>query len=261
MDKKYLTVPSFSGLPSPVYLRHDEFDANTHSKPHTHAWGQLSYVSSGVMELEIAGQRFLSPPQYAVWIPPNHVHSCYNREAVIYRSVYLAAELCGGLSAAPCTLVISNILKSILDDFARRDVKVPEDEADMRLAQVLVDQMNLAQVQTLYLPNGHSPALLNVMQALQADPGDNRTLAEWASQVYVSERTLARQCLRELGMSFGDWRQRLRFLASIEALAGARSVQEIAFDMGYSSASAFISMFQRLAQCTPDQYRRQARRG
>jgi AraC-like DNA-binding protein len=99
-----------------------------------------------------------------------------------------------------------------------------------------------------------------VLQALQADPGDNRPLVEWAREVHVSERTLARLCLRELGMSFGDWRQRMRFLAAIEALEGRRSVQEIAFDMGYSSASAFISMFQRLAGCTPEQYRRQAKK-
>jgi AraC-like DNA-binding protein len=85
-------------------------------------------------------------------------------------------------------------------------------------------------------------------------------LVEWANQVHVSERTLARQCIRELGMSFGDWRQRLRFLTAIEALEGRRSVQEIGFDMGYSSASAFISMFQRLAGCSPEQYRRQAKR-
>ena len=60
-------------------------------------------------------------------------------------------------------------------------------------------------------------------------------------------------------MSFGEWRQRLRFLAAIEALESPRSVQDIGFDMGYSTASAFIAMFQRQAGCTPEQYRRQAR--
>ena len=57
-------------------------------------------------------------------------------------------------------------------------------------------------------------------------------------------------------MSFGEWRQRLRFLAAIEALESSRSVQEVAFDLGYSTASAFIAMFQRQAGSTPEQYRR-----
>lgn len=260
MTTRQLSIPTFSELPAPVYLRHDEFGADSHSSSHQHAWGQLNFLARGVMELDIAGQRFLSPPQYAVWIPPHMPHSAYNRQAIVYRSVYLSLEHCAHLPDEPCTLVISDILKAILNDFAARDVKVPEDEADVRLAQVLVDQLRLAQVQAHYLPYAQSPGLLSVLQALQANPGDNRPLIEWAQQVHVSERTLARQCVRELGMSFGDWRQRLRFLASIEALEGKCTVQEVAFDMGYSSASAFISMFQRLAGCTPEQYRRQAKR-
>ena len=260
MTTQIISVPDFSELPCPVYLRHDEFGADSHSSAHEHAWGQLNFTARGVVELDIAGQRFLSPPQYAVWIPPHMTHSAYNRQAIIYRSVYLSLEHSAHLPAEPCTLVISDILKAILNDFAERDVKVPEDPADIRLAHVLVDQLRLAKVQTRYLPYAQSPGLLAVLQTLQANPGDNRPLLEWARQVHVSERTLARQCVRELGMSFGDWRQRLRFLASIEALEGSRTVQEVAFDMGYSSASAFIAMFQREAGCTPEQYRRQAKR-
>jgi len=44
-------------------------------------------------------------------------------------------------------------------------------------------------------------------------------------------------------------------------LEAGEPIQAIAFDLGYSSASAFIAMFQRQAQCTPEQYRRQARAG
>lgn len=58
-------------------------------------------------------------------------------------------------------------------------------------------------------------------------------------------------------MNFGEWRQRLRFLSAIEALEQGWSIKETAFDMGYSSRSAFITMFQRHAGFTPEQYRRQ----
>ncbi|MNC20464.1 HTH-type transcriptional repressor of iron proteins A [compost metagenome] len=124
-----------------------------------------------------------------------------------------------------------------------------------------MDQLQQAPVHECYLPYASSSRLLGVLEALQAEPGDNRPLADWAAQIHVSERTLARQFVRELGMSFGEWRQRLRFLTAIEALDSHRSIQDVAFDLGYSSASAFIAMFQRQAQCTPEQYRRQARAG
>jgi AraC-like DNA-binding protein len=259
MSDKVITIPQFDALPSPVYLRYDEFGADTHSPAHRHAWGQLNYAAHGIMHLDIDGQRFVSPPHYAVWVPPDTEHSCYNPQAIVYRSVYLDRELCQALPARPCTLVISEILKAILGDFARRDVKIPEDEADRRLAQVLVDQLRQAPTQTCFLPYARSTGLHGVLQALHAEPGDNRPLADWAATVHVSERTLARQFLRELGMGFGEWKLRLRFLKAIEALEQNLPIQQIAFDLGYSSPSAFIAMFQRHAHCTPEHYRRQAR--
>jgi AraC-like DNA-binding protein len=261
MQRKYLDIPQFAQLPAPVYFRHDEFGADTHSAPHRHAWGQLNYTAHGVMHLDVAGQRFLSPPHYAVWVPPGTEHGCYNPQAIVYRSVYLQSSLCAALPAQPCSLVISDILKAILGDFARRNLRVAQDERDQRLVQVLLDQLLLAPTQTCYLPFARSDGLRQVLDALAADPGDNRPLADWATRVHVSERTLARQFLRELGISFGEWRLRLRFLRAIEALEAGLPIQAIAFDLGYSSASAFIAMFQRQARCTPEQYRRQARQG
>ena len=256
MTRQPIDLLAFSELPAPVYFRYADFDAHRFAASHTHPWGTLEYSSHGVLHMEIGGQRYLSPPQYALWVPPNLEHSFYSDQPVNYRAVCLAPQVCQALPQQACTLAISDILKAILKDFAARDVKIPERAADIRLAQVLVDQLQQALMQACYLPYASSPGLLGLLETLQANPGDNRPLAHWAAQLHVSERTLARQFVRELGMSFGEWRQRQRFLASIEALDSARSVQEIAFDMGYSTGSAFIAMFQRQAGCTPEQYRR-----
>jgi AraC-like DNA-binding protein len=191
-----------------------------------------------------------------VWVPPETEHSFYSNQPINYRAVCLAPTLCLELPHEACTLAINDILKAILKDFAARDVKIPEQAADQRLAQVLVDQLQQAPVHECYLPYASGHRLLEILEALQAEPGDNRPLADWAAQIHVSERTLARQFVRELGMSFGEWRQRLRFLTAIEALDSHRSIQDVAFDMGYSTGSAFIAMFQRQAGCTPEQYRR-----
>jgi len=259
MAGKYLDIPQFDQLPAPVYFRYDEFGADTISAPHRHAWGQLNYAAHGVMHLDVDGQRFISPPHLAVWVPPGCEHGCYNPQAIVYRSVYLHRDLCHDLPQQPCSLVINDILKAILSDFARRDLKVAQDQCDLRLTQVLLDQLHLSPIQACYLPFARSEGLSQILDALSAEPGDNRPLADWAARIHVSERTLARQFLRELGMSFGEWRLRLRFLRAIEALEAGTPIQSIAFDLGYSSASAFIAMFQRQAHCTPQQYRRQAR--
>ena len=139
MHKNLINVPEFDGLPAPVYFRYAEIEAHSHAVPHTHAWGSLDYVAHGVMRFEVDGRRFMSPPQYAVWVPPNTEHSAYNAQAIVYRSVYLDAVHCQHLPTTPVTLAISDILKAILSDFARRDINIPQSEADIRLARVLVD--------------------------------------------------------------------------------------------------------------------------
>ncbi|MGF6491731.1 AraC family transcriptional regulator [Pseudomonas frederiksbergensis] len=256
MNSKHIDLLDFSELPAPVYFRYADFNTHEYASVHHHPWGTLEYSANGVLHMEIGSRRFMSPPQYAVWVPPGTEHSFYSNQPINYRAVCLAPALCRDLPHQACTLAISDILKAILKDFATRDVKIPEHDADKRLAQVLVDQLQQAPMHECYLPYASSTGLLAILEALQAEPGDNRPLAHWAVQIHVSERTLARQFVRELGMSFGEWRQRLRFLAAIEALASQRSIQEIAFDMGYSTGSAFIAMFQRQAGCTPEQYRR-----
>ena len=257
MHKNYLPIPEIIELPSAVYFRYDEFGADTHAAAHSHSWGQLNYNSRGVMQLEVAGHLYLSPPSYAIWVPPEYEHSAYNREAVVYRSVYIDAPLSQLLPEQPCALAMSDILKAILNDFAARDVKQPITTADQNLAQVLLDQLQLAPIEQTYLPYANAELINKILNQLREQPGNNQTLAEWAQQVFVSERTLARLFMRELGMSFGEWRQRLRFLVALEKLEQGRSVKELAFDLGYSSSSAFISMFQRHAGCTPESYRRQ----
>ncbi|AOY02296.1 AraC family transcriptional regulator [Jeongeupia sp. USM3] len=247
----------FDRLPYPVCFRFDAFSAGTECELHRHPWGQLNYAEHGVMQIDVDGQRFLSPPRYAVWLPPGVVHGSYNHQPVLYRALDLDPDLCTALPDRPCMLAIDSVLRAILVDFAERGVAVPEHDADRRLAQVVVDRLGRAQAEPRYLPLAQTPALQQVLDALQRDPGDNRTLADWAATVHQTERTLARHCRRELGMSLGEWRQRLRFLRAIERLEAGRSVQAIALDLGYSTSSAFIAMFQRQAGVTPEQYRRE----
>lgn len=55
-------------------------------------------------------------------------------------------------------------------------------------------------------------------------------------------------------MSFGQWRQQLKLLIAIRQLCNGESVQNIAFDLGYESVTAFITMFKKQLGQTPKQY-------
>ena len=239
------------------YFRYDEFGAHSEAPPHSHRWGHLNYASHGSLSMDVPTGNILCPPQHGVWIPPGVVHSCYLRHAVQYRSVYLAPALCAALPQQPGCMPIGPIIRAVLLDFGMRGVQIPATAADLRLAQVVHDQLCATPLELSFLPVARHPALVQVLDAMRSQPDDHRSLADWAQTVHMTERTLARHCQAELGMSLGEWRQRMRYLQAIDALEAGRTVQQIAYDLGYSTPSAFIAMFQRESGLPPEQFRRE----
>ncbi|WP_145511457.1 AraC family transcriptional regulator [Yersinia kristensenii] len=255
-----MTKPHFPMVtptaPQNISFRCEIYNAHTEFLPHTHSYGQLICVKSGVLAMSIGGQRFLAPPEFSVWIPAGVEHSSYNRKPMHFRAIDIALELCDGLPTSACLINVSPIFNAIVENCFSRGVLMPESEPDMRLGCVLIDQLKVSPVQCTYLPTSQDKLLSPILTALERCPSDNTSLALWAKRVYTTERTLSRRCQQELGMAFSEWRQRLRFLHAISLLEQGLTVQSVALDVGYSSASAFIAMFQQVSGTTPERFRR-----
>ena len=237
--------------PAPVSFRTENYDAGGVFEMRRQPWGKVGYAVRGVMEATVEGRRFLCPPHYATWIPADALHCCHNRQNVQFVSVYIEREICADMPERPCTLAVSPLVKAILADFAARNIKVPKTEADIRLALVLVDQLWQAPRRDTYLPVSDDELLRPIIEVLQGTPGDRRSLAEWARCLGTTERTLSRRFHSSLGISFNEWRQRLKLVASLSMLENDKPVQEIADDLGYGSPSAFIAMFKRQTGVSP----------
>lgn len=249
-------IPAISGFDGDLYFRHERYSASEWH-PHAHPWGQFNFVCQGVMHVEIGAEHFLSTPIDAIWIPPGVDHFSYTHKETVYRSAYLALARCSSMPSRPCTARVSPILRAILDDFSSRDVRTPVTPEDLRLAHVAVDQIVASPMpHGAYLPQATSKDINLILECLHNDPGDRRTLTEFARQVHSSARTIERKCLMELGMPLGEWRQRLRFVVAIKWLEEGQTVQRIASNLGYATTSAFIVMFRRIAGTTPDNFRR-----
>ena len=55
-------------------------------------------------------------------------------------------------------------------------------------------------------------------------------------------------------MTFGKWRQQLRLMQSMRLLAEGAKITHAAVEAGYSTPSAFISMFRKALGTTPMRY-------
>ncbi len=253
----------------PVVAHAAEYDAGHRIQPHRHPVAQLIYAVTGVMTVTTADGTWVVPPQRAVWVPPLVTHAIRMTGAVGMRTVYMDPDAVTGLPTVCGVVHVGPLLRELVLRAVGVRQPYDADGADARIAAVLLDEIRAAPAAPLHLARPADPRALRVVRALEADPGDARTLAGWARTAGASSRTLARLFLRETGVSFRAWRQQLRLLRALERLADGQAVTTVAVDLGYDSPSAFIAMFRKALGTTPSDYfrpvtragRRRARTG
>lgn len=70
----------------------------------------------------------------------------------------------------------------------------------------------------------------------------------------MSERSLNRTLQQQMGMSFGHWRRQLHVMLALQRLTKGDSVQKVALDLGYESASGFVTMFRKAVGKPPARF-------
>ncbi|MGY9369269.1 helix-turn-helix domain-containing protein [Citrobacter sp.] len=68
------------------------------------------------------------------------------------------------------------------------------------------------------------------------------------------ERTISRIFIRDAGMNYQTWRQQFRLLKAMEMLAEGDPISQVAQQLEFVSASAFIVFFRQLTGTTPTRY-------
>lgn len=108
--------------------------------------------------------------------------------------------------------------------------------------------------------NHGDPAILEVQHWLHATGGTEASLPALAARAGLEPRTFLRRFQKATGMTSTDYAQRLRIGRARELLQfGAKSVETIAWEVGYGDPAAFRKVFLRLVGLTPSAYRRRFR--
>lgn len=239
-----LALPSFTQLPRPLYLRIETIQPGTGFAPHQHDWVQFLYATSGTLSVSLAHGSFTVPTRHALWIPPGVQHQVHAQSTVDFRSLYIAANALEQPDRLRCEVVeVSPLVRELIVAAAALPVEYDEAGRPGRLIKTLLDELQCLQATDIYLPLPGDARLQAICQALAQTPADPRDLDAWAAQAHVSPRTLARLFIKETGLGFLKWRQRLRLYRSLEMMAAGASVTTTALEVGYNSSSAFIAAF------------------
>ncbi len=249
-------VARLEDLPQPVVAYGRDLRAGEVLPTHRHRRAQLVYASGGVMTVTTPAAAYVVPPQRAVWVPGGVEHRIDARSDVAMRTLYLDRAASAGLPGEVRVLQVSPLLRELVVAAVAAGPEYPPESPQARVMAVIVDQIRIQPSAALALPMPAEPRALRIARALVDDPADPRDLDQWASEVGASRRTLTRLFAAETGMSFRTWRQQRRLLRALELLATGQSVTDVAIELGYDNASAFIAMFRRCLGTTPARYLR-----
>lgn len=221
---------------------------------HRHPKAELVFVASGVLTCEVGSDLWIVPPQCGLWIPWNLEHSAHGEGAIKAYVLFVEPGLLPQLPKTPCTVSVSPLLRELIVTASELPQLYRPDSAEERLLRTTLDQLAVAPVEDLRVPMPQDPRLRHIARALLHDPAERRTINQWAREVTMSERSLFRLVQSETGMSFGRWRQQIQLMLALQWLSQGMSVQSVARDLGYETASAFIAMFRGALGKSPGQF-------
>jgi AraC-like DNA-binding protein/quercetin dioxygenase-like cupin family protein len=256
MNWDQIEVPAGLPPPAPLTVRVESLAARSSFPEHRHEWAQVVYAISGVLTVTIARRSFVISPEQGVWLPTGISHRVGTLLGAEFRSLWIAPAAIEGFPEEPTVFDVSPLLRALIVEAASLKDNERGGGYAGRVTQLIIDQLRQASPLPGALPWPHGDALNRLCEALYADPADARSSDEWARELGMSDRTLARRFEEDVGMSLRSWRRRMRLLKAIEMLGGGMDVTRTALDLGYGSSSAFIYAFRTAMGMSPQAYMR-----
>ena len=234
----------------PVRVRARSMPADTHFEPHRHAWSQLAYCATGIVQVTAATPdeiTYIVPPSRAVWIAPGARHAIHVLEAAEFRTLYIDASVTPAGWDGCRVLVVSALLRELIQSLDLPPGISLSAPREALLTSLVLDELTHADTQALGVPLPHPQTgdkrLRALCEAVLRSPSERATLGEWAADIGASERTVARLFRDELGLSYQQWRQQAVLAHALPLLARGTPVSQVAAASGYASDSAFTAMF------------------
>jgi len=237
---------AYQTVPRAVAVMPKSYEGGASTGWHSHPRAQLLYATSGLTLVTAEDGTWVLPARHALWIPPGLSHEVRMHGRVAMCSAYVAPEAVGVLPAGCRVLEVTPLLAAALAALAAEPMLYDESGRGGHLAALVLDEIARAPETSLTLPLPRDPRLRRVCEALLSEPGSPVDLDGWAERAGASRRTLTRGFRAETGMSFGDWRARLRVVRALALASDGHPPHQIARAVGYADQRALRIVTRRV---------------
>ncbi|WP_232544191.1 helix-turn-helix transcriptional regulator [Streptomyces buecherae] len=214
---------------------------------HSHPFHELLWNERGASSAVVGARVWTITPALGLWMPAGTLHSGSAIAGTWFRASFFGFHTTPSLSATPVAVEITPLLRLLLERLCEPGLSA----SSRQVTEALVLDVLEPSPRELLVQAPTSALLRPIADALRADPGDQRTLSQWAAELAVSARTISRAFAAETGTSFARWVASVRAQHAVALLARGWQVEAVAAEVGYRSASAFGAAFRRTTGLTP----------
>ena len=253
---RQIDIDPYENTPRDAVVTASDYHAGQHFPRHSHQRGQFALAASGVITLFTDAGNWVVPPQRAVWVPAGVPHEMQMSGPVTMLNTYIRTPAATALKLpARCQVFgVSELLRQLLLRAMNIPALYAEDSHDGHLMTLLLHEIAAMAPLSLNAPLPDDPRLAKACQRLLAQPSLEIGIDCMAREVNMSRRTFTRLFRQETGISFVEWRQQACLLAAVARLGEGEAITRVATDLGYSSPSAFSSVFRRVLGDAPSRY-------
>lgn len=239
---------------------HDSDGWTVDSPWHFHDMHQLLHAIDGSVDVEDQHGSHRIPHQFAAWIPAGAVHRTRFQQ-VRSGSVFLAANLVDDADRRVRVIRAPGLLREMVAHARRWPLDAEQDDSGRAyftcMAALCPDW--IADEVRLVLPAARDDRVAAAI-AMTREKLATITPGEACRAAGLSERSLRRKFRAETGLTWEDYRRRLRILAGMELLENTdRTVGWIAAEVGYENQAAFAKAFREALGISPIDFRRTKR--
>lgn len=232
---------------------------------HKHTKGQLSYVEGGIAYITINQHTYVVPARHYFWIPQGMEHILrIGHTATVLRSLYFYSfdddsdAFYTQLGIYPASELLIQMI-NYTEIWDGKHVTSNDDNFEFLIAlKKLLPKIN-TQALPIILPISDNVQMKKITAYLENNLSEKLTLKEVSSRFGMSERSMSRLFQATLHVSFLQYLKTIRIVKAIEFLLKTqKSVNEIAYEVGYGSISSFSDTFREFTHSRPTDLRKTA---
>lgn len=206
------------------------------------------------MEVVTGKNIWIVNPLQSVWVASYDEHQVYFPNNVKVISAFIDESKLSNLPKESFAFDTSDFIRNLLAKITSFANPKRLTAQQNRIFEVLLDEISCLKPSATFLPTSHDERIKKVTDVLMNNIAGKYTIEYYADLSCISSRTLSRLFVKELGMSFGNWRMRLKLLEAIKQLGEKKTVKNVAYDLGYENVSSFIATFKKHFGQTPTNY-------